>query len=379
MNQPAPRHILTFTALSAFAIGLSALALVHFAPAASAQDAPQVDAPQVDAPQVVAPQATPQATPQAEMTASSLTAIPPRLGEDFTLKAAPGETIQTSVRVRNGSSAPMTVTSQAFDFIVDQNGSTPIPVQEEVSNRWSLASWLVLAPSVNEIAPGEAATINIVIEVPEDALPGGHYAMITHQPATGGAVDELAGQPAPASQLQQRVGTLLYFMVDGPINEAAFIRNFQIPKFSEMGPVPFSFEVDNQSDIHLNPQIGVEIYNLFGQKVETIEIESKNVFPFIAREFEGEWDRIWGFGPYQAKVVMSFGQQGQVAMAVETFWLLPITIILAGLVVIFTLIVLIIVIRRHGQHRRNNNHQQLEELNRKIEELEAEKLNQFDT
>ena len=310
---------------------------------------------------------------------SSLTAIPPRLGEDLSLRIKPGEKIQTSVRVRNGSSEMMTVKSLAQDFIVDLGGETPIPVEGNISNRWSLASWIILTPSVHEIQPGDIATVNIIIEIPEDALPGGHYAMVTHQPYSGSdALPEFEIGRSSAATLQQRVGTLLYVTVDGPINEAAFIRELNFPKFTEYGPVPFSFTVDNQSDIHISPQIGVEIYNLFGKKVETIEMTTKNIFPFIARDFEGEWDRIWGFGPYTAKAVMSYGSTGQLAMATTTFWLLPITLLMAILIVILVIIAMIIVIRRHLQHRRGDQQAQIEILESKVSELEQEKLKKFE-
>lgn len=309
---------------------------------------------------------------------SSLTAIPPRLGEDFSLRVKPGEKIQTSVRVRNGSSETMTVKSLAQDFIVNQGGETPIPVEGEISNRWSLASWVILTPSVQDIKPGDIATVNVIIEVPADALAGGHYAMITHQPHTGDTTTGAPQQTNSATGLNQRVGTLLYATVEGPINEAAFIRELQFPKFSEYGPVPFSFKVDNQSDIHISPQIGVEIYNLFGKKVETIDLEGKNIFPFIARDFAGSWDRIWGFGPYTAKAVMSYGQSGQVAVATASFWLLPITLIMAILIVILVVIAIAILIRRHVWHRQQDQSSEIEMLQQKVTQLEQEKLKKFE-
>lgn len=316
----------------------------------------------------------------AELAQSSLTAIPPRLGENFSLKIKPGEKIQTSVRVRNGSSQAMTVQSLAQDFIVDLGGETPIAINDQVSNRWSLASWLMLTPSVQVVQPGEIAIVNVIIEAPDDALPGGHYAMITHQPNFGGSEisSDFSLTPKSAANLQQRVGTLLYVMVDGPINEAAFIRELNFPKFTEYGPVPFTFTVDNQSDIHISPQIGVEIYNLLGRKIETIELKSKNVFPFISRGFEGQWDRIWGFGPYTAKVVMSYGTTGQIAIAKTSFWLLPITLLMAILIIILVIIAVTIVIRRHLLHRRQDQQAQIEILEGKVSELEQEKLKQFE-
>ena len=320
-----------------------------------------------------------QTTPAPTIAVSSLTAIPPRLGEDLSLKVKPGEKIQTSVRVRNGSSEAMTVKSLAQDFIVDLGGDTPVPVEDAVSNRWSLASWVLLTPSVQEVQPGEIAIVNVIIDVPADALPGGHYAMITHQPVTGS--DTLQGKNSgqtPAATLQQRVGTLLYVTVEGPINESAFIRELNFPKFSEYGPVPFSFTVDNQSDIHIRPQIGIEIYNLFGKKIDTIDLPTKNIFPFIARDFKGNWDRIWGFGPYTAKVVMSYGSTGQMTIVVSTFWLLPITILLAAVIILISLLAIVILVRRHLQYRRNDQQAQIEMLAHKVNQLEQEKLEQFD-
>lgn len=326
-------------------------------------------------------QVEPPVSSPASLSESSITAIPPRIGEDFSLKAKPGEKIQTSVRVRNGSSEPLLIKTVAQDFIVGDNGETPIPITEtEISNRWSLASWMILSPAVNQIEPGKATTINVIIDVPADALPGGHYAMITHQPTFGtDGQQDVIGLPASASFLNQRVGTLVYVTVDGLINEAAFIRNLTFPKFTEYGPVPFSFQVDNRSDIHIRPQLNVDIYNLFGRKVETIPIETRNIFPFIARDFAGQWDRVWGFGPYTAKVVMSYGNQGQIAMAQTTFWLLPITLLLALLLVLLVLLVIAVLIRRHIKHRRENQQTQIQQLQSRVRELEEKKYEQFDT
>lgn len=384
MNQkPAPNtrtlifSLVVGSLLSFGVLGLPSLFKVR------AQEVPPLPTDQVISPAPETPETDEdqvQPTSNFSLAESILTAIPPRLGEDRSLRIKPGEKIQTSVRIRNGSSETLTISSRAQDFIVATDGSTPTPINDQVSNRWSLASWIILTPSVQVVEPGEIATVNVVIEAPDNALPGGHYAMVTHEPVTGAS--DVPAQfnlnRSSVSALQQRVGTLLYVTVEGPINEAAFIRELKFPRFSEFGPVPFSFLVDNQSDIHLSPRIGVEIYNLIGRKVETIEVESKNVFPFIAREFEGEWDRIWGFGPYTARVVMSYGTDGQLAMATTNFWLLPITLILAIIIVLLVIIAIIILIRRHLRSRQTNNDQRVQELEAKVRELEEQKLEKFD-
>jgi len=310
-----------------------------------------------------------------EATSNQITVVasPTRLGEDRTLLLQPGESRQVSLTVRNTSDQTIDVMTSAIDFTVGEDGSTPIPLvtKDGVSNRWSLASWITVVPGYQTLAPSEVGELNALIEVPEDALPGGHYAMIVHQPMVEGT----AGQnPAPGTQNSQtavspKVGTLVYVIVDGPINEAAFVRDLTFPKFTEFGPVPFSLMVDNQSDIHITPTISVDIYNLFGLKVETIVLEPKNVFPLLSREFEGQWDRIWGIGWYRAQVTMSYGDSGQIAIDSTSFWLLPITL-LAGLgTAIIGLVAIIIAVRRHLIHRKNQDQRKIAELEQKLKEM----------
>lgn len=302
----------------------------------------------------------------------ALTAIPPRLGDDGSLTAAPGERIQVQLRVRNVSDQPVSVFTSAKDFVIDADGETPIEVDASVSNRWSLASWLTIAPSEHDIAPNATVGINVLIEVPEDALPGGHYAMVLHQPGNGPDSLETT-QPVTndsASAINQRVGTLLYVVVDGPINEEAYIRDFAFPEFSEYGPVPFEFTVENNSDIHITPQMSVEIFNMFNQKIETIAIEPKNIFPLSSRDFNSQWDKIWGLGLYKAKLTMSFGSAGAIVVANTSFWLLPVKIIIAAITLLLSVLFIGIAIKRHLTHKKNVDEQRISELESKIQNMQ---------
>jgi hypothetical protein len=216
--------------------------------------------------------------------------------------------------------------------------------------------------------------VNVLIQVPEDALPGGHYAMITHQPVSGETPQE--GQSASA--INQRVGTLLYVIVDGPINEEAYINNFMIPNYMEFGPVPYSFSVDNRSDVHITPKIGLTIKNMFGRTVETIHPETKNIFPFTSRVIEGEWKRIWGFGKYTAELTMSYGEQGKVVIQRTAFWLIPIKLVIAIGIIVLTLIAISVSVRRHIIHRKEDQSERIAELEQKLQELQKDKLQKFE-
>jgi hypothetical protein len=305
----------------------------------------------------------------------SVVATPIKIGEDRSLLLKPGERRQIELRVRNVSSRTVDIVTSAQDFIVDEDGVTPIPIKttDVTSNRWSLANWLTIVPNMQTVAPNEIVGLNVLIEVPADALPGGRYAMVVHEPMpegstarnADGSLDEASSQ----SRVSQKVGTLIYVVVDGPINESAFLRDLKFPRFTEFGPIPFSMSVDNQSDIHITPQITVEIRNMFGAVIDTITLQPRNVFPLMSREFEGQWDRVWGWGLYRATATMSYGDNGQIAITHSNFWFLPITLLLGIGVGILSAVAILIAIHRHLVHRNNQDRARIQELERKLQQM----------
>lgn len=310
---------------------------------------------------------------QEAQSATTIVAIPPKRGDnEEILRVSPGEKFQTSIRVRNTSDKALTLESFVKDFIVAEDGFTPIAVNEDVSNRWSLAEWMTIAPNTHKLGPGEIAQLQVLIEVPKDALAGGRYAMVLHRPANGGgefAIDGSADHNS-ASAISQQVGTLFYVIVDGPINESAFVRLLNFKKFSEFGPVPYSYMVENQSDVHIKAQTRIDIHNILGIKVGTIVPDVRNVFPLMSREFEGEWDRKWGFGLYTARLTMSYGDLGQVALASAKFWIVPIRLIILILIITIVIATVIVMRKKKKQEQDLLAQKHIEELEKKIEYLE---------
>lgn len=298
--------------------------------------------------------------------AVTLTAIPPRTD---VIRVQPGETFQTAIRLKNTSGGTQNIRTEAQDFIIGEDGKTPIPITEKEAAplRWSLASWLLVSPSERALGPNETGTYDVLIQVPEDALPGGHYAMVLHSPSGTENREEAAGS---VTSVNQRVGTLLYVIVSGDITENAVIRNFTVPSWVEFGPVPMSFTVENLSDIHITPQPSIDMYNIFGTKVDTLTTEQLNIFPYSKRDFSTEFGNIWGFGPYTATLIVPYGEAGKIAMATRTFWMIPYRIILAVLTILLVLLAVIIVIRRHILHRNSVETQHIEVLEERVRELE---------
>ncbi len=301
-----------------------------------------------------------------------LTAIPPRLGDDGSLELQPGQLIQTEVRVRNTSNEVQTIQTLVEDFVIDTDGKTPVPVNGLRDSRWSLASWLEVPNATTVLPPGVSQSVPILIRVPGDALPGGRYAMVMHQPVLGDGITLSAGETGGQAAVNQRVGTLVYVRVSGEVNEEAHIRNITIPGISEFGPVPISFEIENLSDIHVRPQTQIRISNMLGQEVEVITVESQNVFPYSLREFSTQWDRVWGLGRYTAHFMTVYGEQGNTISASYNFWIVPYKLILAVLVLLLALLGIFISIRRHIRHRNDVTSQQVALLEDRIRQLENE-------
>lgn len=299
----------------------------------------------------------------------TLVAMPPRTGEDGQLKVEPGEKIQTNIRIRNVSDRTITFRSYAQDFIVKEDGSTPIPVQDTTTNRWSLAQWMVITPNRHTLGPNETAEMTVLIEVPENALPGGKYAMVVHEPTDGTEVDQ-DDSSGSGSGISQRIGTLFYVITEGPVNEEAYIRNFNFNKFQEFGPVPFSFLIRNQSDIHIHPRMSIDIFNMLGQKSDSFQVDAKNIFPLNSRDFAGKWEKIWGFGMYTAKLTASYGESGQVAVATANFWIIPVRIILSILFGATLLVVIVLAIKRYNEKQNRLEKEKIKELQKKLDSYE---------
>jgi hypothetical protein len=270
----------------------------------------------------------------------TLTVKPVRIGDDNSLLLAPGEKKQIQVKVENNSQVDLEIASQAYDFIVDEDGTTPIKITDQQDSRWSLAEWMTLAPAFNYIQAGKSATISVLIEVPEDALAGGHYAMIVHSPDVG----KVEGQTGTG--IGQEAGTLIYVVVDGLINESAYVSLFDVPKFLEKGPVPVEIKLRNESDIHITPSPRITVTNVFGKEIDSFSLDAKNVFPFTERDFSDVWEKKWGLGPYTLQLEAAYGIQGQLLNAQAVIWLIPVTIIIIILLSILLIVAVVMMLKK---------------------------------
>jgi len=265
----------------------------------------------------------------------SMTAIPPRLE----IEALPGGTVQESLRIRNETGTDQAYKVIVADFIVTGNQGTPIPVTEAVSGRWSLASWISVSPKQILVPAGQTTGVDLIISVPQDGLPGGHYAMVTYAPIAEGSLAQGTG-----AQISPQVGSLVYLKVIGDVTEAVNLKEFKADnKFKHYGPTPIMAEIENLGDIHLRPIGKLTVTNWLGDETYSAELEEKNIFPFASRTYDWTVPGKWHLGRYAARLTAQAGDAAIPLTGLIYFWIVPvkeISVIAAALTIIILLVIL---------------------------------------
>lgn len=291
----------------------------------------------------------------------SIVVSPPR----FDIEAKPGEIIQKTIKITNNDSdRELIIKAFPVDFIVQDNLGTPIKVSQSASGRYLASPWFTLEKSEFTISPKQTEQIVVLITVPKDALPGGHYAGVFFEPV------QSKGSKMTVSYTSAQVGSLFGITVPGDIKYDALIKHFTTKaKLSEFGPIEFSAEIENQSDTHIRPTAKITVHDMIGRKLVDLPLSELNIFPFTSRKIDGTWETVWGLGRYTATLSVAYGP-GLVTTRTLYFWIMPYRLIAAILVILLVILALYIVIRRHLKSREDHRDDEIENLKRKIIEME---------
>ncbi len=251
---------------------------------------------------------------------------------------APGETyVNQDFNLFNPSRTEAQVmTPKVLDFSVEgETGTYNFAVRP--NRMFSLSEWVTFSPSEITLEPLEVQTLTLTITAPEDAEPGGHYAMLltSSQPlelgdGDGGVVLRAVGG----------VGAPLFATVPGEISwEGKILEVMPVP-FKNFGPVDFKLRFQNLGTVHYKPYGKIEVFDFLNNKVGEVEIPPTRVFPQTIRQMEANWGRLLLIGKYRAKATLTYGKPGEekTDTAEIAFWGFPykgalVTLVTLGLVV----------------------------------------------
>lgn len=273
----------------------------------------------------------------------------------FDFEIAPGGSQQDTIRLINNTNERETFTLFVENFVASGEEGGQMYIHEEEPT--DLASWVsVDAPTVT-LDPGEMAEFPFLIQIPEDAEPGGHYASVFF--SRGGGPDEASGVG-----ITEQVGVLLLVRVPGDVMEQASVESFRITNGTVLNRLPAKFElrIRNTGSIHLRPKGTLVVKNVLGSVVTRLPANPNKsaILPSSIRRVESSWVktldipeggfwtelknewRNFALGRYTASIDVTYGSQNkQLPSQQVCFWVIPWRILLVVLVLIVILIALI--------------------------------------
>lgn len=263
------------------------------------------------------------------------------------LKADPGQTIKTQIRVRNVTKDPLVVKAQFEDFVANgEDGQPKILLKEGEKSPYSIKDWLSSTSSIT-LASGQRENIEVTIAVPKDASPGGHYGVVRFT----GTPPELEGTGV---SLSASVGTLVLVNVSGNVKQSAKVaelftsQNGKRRSLFEYGPITITTRVQNNGNVHFKPKGTVQVTNIFGKNVYLGQLNQDNrtALPGSIRKFEQTIDKKFMFGKYNVQADVVYGSDSQITSAKTSFWVIPYKLI--GLIIL-GIVLLVFIVRNYNK------------------------------
>jgi hypothetical protein len=241
----------------------------------------------------------------------------------------PGTTLNGELFLKNEENAQKTF-YPTFEKFTEQNG-----IKQFVKDESLLASWITTEPSVT-LEPGQDRRIPYTINIPTDAPPGGHFAVIWWSTTPPGATS------TQQVAIQTRAGILVYINITGDLREAAVLKSFTTEKNKKIfssAKIPLEYTIANEGNSYIKPQGNIIIKSIFGTEKGTIAINDKGlqILPQSYRTFSG---KVWEgsglyIGPYKAQAVITYGGLNDKQITQEIwFWIMPWKTITIAIVVI---------------------------------------------
>jgi hypothetical protein len=275
------------------------------------------------------------------------------------LTADPGQTVKSTISLRDVSTSPLVVRNQINDFVAAGEDGTPKLLIDEEGNAepspYSLKDWVQPLPQFT-LKPREVNQLPLTIRVPQNAAPGGYYAVIRFT-ATPPGID------TSGVSLSASLGTLVLLRVNGEAKEDMKIEEFSTTKngkkitLLESAPLTFTTRLRNNGSSHEQPTGQIAVKDMFGNAVANVNVNlnRNNILPSSIRRFDQPLDKsVIGdrvlFGRYTADLKVAYGSKGQTITESLSFWVIPWRMVAFGILLIVIIVVVIrIALKRYTE------------------------------
>jgi hypothetical protein len=221
-----------------------------------------------------------------------------------------------------------------------KDGGVPIFAEASAERAgYELIEWVTLSKDSITLPAGATEEVTLSMQVPANATPGSHFGGVFV------SVDAPEIERSGAA-VGYQVANIISIRVAGDADENANIRQFSTDRyFHGSKNVDFSVRIENTGNVLVKPVGPLEVFNMLGQKVDTILFNESqgSVFPKSIREYNFNWtSEGTGFGRYEAVISPGYGDVGakQTMSSTVSFWVMPMNIILPALGVLATILLI---------------------------------------
>lgn len=263
----------------------------------------------------------------------------------------PGEESTKELMITNRTGETRKFVVNIEDFVGSKNPEQTVVLLGDQKSRFSLKDYL--KPEIFEFTlnHGQRMNLPVKISIPSNAEPGGLYGSVLVTALPIGQEQETEKNKAKGQiNIATRLGTLFFLRIKGEVIENGFLKELKLKNqklFYEKGPISFQVLFENNGNVHLNPYGIIEIKNLFGKKIDEIELSPWFAMPDSLRLKEVNWNKKFLFGKYTAMASINRGYKNIIDEKIISFWVIPWKFILIGIIGIFLIFWLLYWITTH--------------------------------
>ncbi len=273
--------------------------------------------------------------------------------------------------LRNNTQVPLQVNISYVNFQApnDKSGTPEYFLNRDNHDPSFFPSSWFLGPSTVQLPPKGYHVVNVTLNVPSNASPGGHYGGVEFESLRGTPSD-----PGTGVIVTGKIGVPIIMTVNGNIVDQLIISKFTTlpdvlniisllhstacPNSTDCHPL-FDLEFINQGNIHESPVGYIDIYNMFNAKVLTIPFNTSRtlVLPNSTRGYEISFDlsKFSGLklGSYTAKLSIVYGGKNIYLAAESSFMILNWAYLI--IMIFFLLVLIAYIYERKNSKRRIRN------------------------
>lgn len=265
----------------------------------------------------------------------------------------PGQTQTVNVTVTNITNQSASLQTIINDFTAnpDESGNPAIILDpNQFATSHSLKRYATAGGDF-VLQPGQQKAVPIKVTIPKDAIAGGYFGAVRFAPTsnttTGNQNVSLAGS----------VGSLVLVKVPGDIKEQMSIASFDIRRgnrsstlFTTNKGLSALVRFQNEGNIQEAPFGKILLKDSKNKILASYEVNNTNppgnVLPNSIRKFPINIDKVGSFGKYKLEGNFGYGAAGQLLTASTTFYVVPLSLLILGAVLLALIILAIFVLPR---------------------------------